>query len=159
MEDAAGSAVYSLALGSLALPGIVDTLLGTPIVDAGRVSPFPLDLAMSAALSLVESACRQAVRGGAAAVVTSTQGGAGFGAAVRPAVVTETGAVSVQEVDLSGVPGCADVEAVAVVAQHGTYSLCGRREGGRFRGIHSSDPLVADLLSQRLARLGGTGQR
>jgi hypothetical protein len=42
------------------------------------------------------------------------------------------------------------------VGEHGTYALAGRSEGHSIRAVHAADPLLADLLIQRLAQVSGT---
>jgi ActR/RegA family two-component response regulator len=154
-EDARRSAVHSLALASKPLRDIIDTLLARPMLDAGRCSPFPLDLALPSALALVANACREAGRGGEATILATTQSGVGLVSAARSALPVDGAAVTLHEVDVASVEGCADAEAVVVVAEHGTWTLCGRTDGSRFRGVHCADPLIADLVAQRLARAGG----
>jgi hypothetical protein len=62
---------------------------------------------------------------------------------------------------VAGVAGCRDLEALAVIAEHLLLRpRLGRNEHGRVRAIHAADPLLVDLLIQRLgeaarARLGG----
>jgi ActR/RegA family two-component response regulator len=154
-EDSGRSPTHTLALSSKSLPEIVDSLLACPMLDAGPASPFPLDLSLPAALSLVSSVCREALRAGEATIFVAARTGAGLSSVVRPAVAVEPPRATVHEVDLSGAPGCANAEALVVVAEHGTWTLCGRHEGARFKGVHCADALVADLLAQRLALAGG----
>ena len=58
-------------------------------------------------------------------------------------------------VDVSGVPGCANVEVCALVAEHGAYALVGRSENHFVRAVHAADPLLADLLIQRMSQASG----
>jgi hypothetical protein len=58
--------------------------------------------------------------------------------------------------DVRGEPGCADIEAIVVEAEHGSWVCCGRLDGERFRGVHAADPLLADALSRRLLAGGGS---
>ena len=53
--------------------------------------------------------------------------------------------------DVRQLPGCADVLAIVVRGEHGTWVTCGRIERDRYVGVHASDPLLADLVSDRLA--------
>jgi ActR/RegA family two-component response regulator/GGDEF domain-containing protein len=150
----ARSAVHALSLGALALDAVVDSLLAKPILDAGSSSPFPLDLATPALLSLVAQVCREARRGGAASVFVSVQPGFGVASAVRQ-TMRDAKDVTVKAVDARGVSGCADLEAVVVLAEHGSWVCCGRLSKERFRGVHAADPLLADLVAHRLAQAGG----
>ena len=77
-----------------------------------------------------------------------------LGAAVRRAWAPRD-TVTLHTIDIrSSAPG-ENVEALAVLAAHGTYSHLGRSEGGVVRGLHSADPLLADVLAERLGRAAG----
>jgi GGDEF domain-containing protein len=151
----ARSAVHGLQLASLSLPEVVDTLLAKPILDIGPSSPSPLELATPAMLSLIGQACREARRGGAAAMMVTVQPGAGMASAVRQAV-RDAKNVLVRAIDARAAPACDDVEAIVVEAEHGSWVCCGRTTHDRFRGIHAADPLLCDLMAHRLAQAGGT---
>ena len=56
--------------------------------------------------------------------------------------------------DVRAEPGCANVEAIVVEAEHGAWVCCGRVIGERFRGVHCADPLLADVLTRRLVAAG-----
>jgi hypothetical protein len=58
-------------------------------------------------------------------------------------------------VDVSAAPGCENIEVCALVAEHGTYAFAGRVEGHSVRAVHAADPLLADLLIQRLSQVSG----
>ena len=47
------------------------------------------------------------------------------------------------------------VDVLIVIAEHATYSLVGRTEGSLVRAIHSTDPLLSDLLVARLSEIAG----
>ena len=55
---------------------------------------------------------------------------------------------------LSDQPAYRDLEILVVVAQHGIYSLIGRTMAGTTRAIHSSDPILADLLVRKVGKIG-----
>ncbi len=150
----ARSAVHSLALGQLALAAVVDALLAKPILDSGGTSPYPLDLSTHAFLSLVAQACAEARRGGGAAIYVTVHPAMGVASAVRQAV-RDAKDLTVRAVDARSVPGCADVEAVVVAAEHGHWVCCGRVTKERFRGVHAADALLADLVAHRLSQAGG----
>ena len=61
----------------------------------------------------------------------------------------------VQAVDVSHAPGCANLEACAVIAEHGAYALIGRSEGHIVRAVHAADPVLVDLVVQRLGEAAG----
>src|SRR5262249_14890583 len=128
--------------------------LAKPLLDSGPGSPLPLELATPAMLSLVAQACREARRGGAATMMVTVQPGAGMASAVRQAV-RDAQDVTVRAVDARGRNGCADLEAVVVEAEHGSWVCCGRTTRERFRGVHAADPLLCDLVAHRLAQAGG----
>jgi ActR/RegA family two-component response regulator len=150
----ARSAVHALSLAPLALPEVVDALLAKPILDIGPSSPSPLELATPAMLSLVGQACREARRGGAAALMVTVQPGAGMASAVRQAV-RDAKDVTVRTVDARAAQSCGDLEAIVVEAEHGSWVCCGRTTRDRFRGVHAADPLLCDLVAHRLAQAGG----
>jgi hypothetical protein len=52
-------------------------------------------------------------------------------------------------------PRCQNIEVCALVAEHATYAFAGRVEGHTVRGVHAADPLLADLLIQRLGQVSG----
>jgi ActR/RegA family two-component response regulator len=147
--DDARSTVHALALDALTLPEVVDALIARPMIDAGPRSPYPLDLANAALFSLVTRACREAQRGGETSVLTTLQPGLGVAAAARQA-----GAPRV--LDVRAEPGCENLEAIVVEAEHCAWVCCGRVVGERFRGVHAADPLLADVLARRLSAAGGT---
>jgi ActR/RegA family two-component response regulator len=146
-RDDGRSPVHALGLDGLPLPDVVDALIARPIFDAGPRSPYPLDVACSALFSLVGRACREAQRGGESSVVTTLQPGLGVAAAARQAA-------SPRVLDVRGEPGCDNIEAIVIEAEHGAWVCCGRVVNDRFRGVHAADPLLADVLARRLAAAG-----
>lgn len=147
--DDSRSPVHTLALDAMGLEDVVDALIARPMLDAGPRSPYPLDVPCSALFALVTRACREALRGGETCVMTTLQPGLGVAAAARQ--------ISTPRVlDVRDEPGCADIEAIVVEAEHGTWVCCGRVIGERFRGVHCADPLLADILTRRLAAAGST---
>jgi hypothetical protein len=61
----------------------------------------------------------------------------------------------VQLADVRGAPRCENAEAIVISAEHGAWVCCGRRDETRFRGVHAADPILADLIAQRLAQASG----
>jgi CheY-like chemotaxis protein len=145
--DDARSPVHALSLDTLSLADVVDALIARPIFDAGARSPYPLDVACPALFSLVMQACRDAARGGVAAVTTSLQPGLGVAAAARQVTTPRVH-------DVRSETGCENVDAIVIEAEHGSWVCCGRLIGERFRGVHAADPLLADVIAQRLS-VGG----
>jgi hypothetical protein len=145
--DDSRSPVHTLSLDSMTLQEVVDALIARPMLDAGPRSPYPLDVAGSALFALVARACREAMRGGETTVTTTLQPGLGVAAAARQVAMPKV-------LDVRNEPGCSDVEAVVIEAEHGAWVCCGRVIGERFRGVHCADPLLADILTRRLSAAG-----
>ena len=78
----------------------------------------------------------------------------GLATAARRAMADE-GPANVHMVDIRSLRGCTDVEAIVVMAEHGQWIFCGRHARERFRGVHATDPLLADLLTHRLLQAEG----
>jgi DNA-binding NarL/FixJ family response regulator/GGDEF domain-containing protein len=152
-SDASRSAVHTLGLAPMPLAEIIDVLLARPMMGAGFGSPYPLELAAPAMLSLVGAACREGRRGGAASILVTVRGGMGMESAVRQ-IDGERGG-GVQLADVRSAPRCDNAEAIVINAEHGAWVCCGRRDDDRFRGVHAADPMLADLVAQRLAQASG----
>ena len=144
----ARSPVYALSLDGMSLHEIVDALLARPMLDAGPRSSYPLDLASSALFALAANACKNAQRGGDALVTTTLQPGLGVAAAARQTVKPRV-------FDVRSEPGCENIDAIVVEAEHNAWVCCGRIVGGRFQGVHAADPLLADIVERRLSAAGG----
>jgi DNA-binding NarL/FixJ family response regulator len=147
--DDSRSPVHTLALDAMPLQEVVDALIARPMLDAGPRSPYPLDVAGAALFALVARACREALRGGETSVLTTLQPGLGVAAAARQVATPKV-------LDVRSEPGCANIEAIVVEGEHGTWVCCGRLIGERFRGVHCADPLLADVVSRRIAAAGGS---
>ncbi|HEY3498512.1 MAG TPA: response regulator [Polyangiaceae bacterium] len=152
------SVVERLGLRKLGLADIVDALLAEPAGVAQRLPlldiPRPIELPMTDVVGLVQAAMREAARGGAVLAALTRRAGVGIGGALAGEAAAG-GARHVHAVDVSGQPGCANVEICALVAEHGAYALVGRSEGHSVRAVHAADPLLADLLIQRLSQASG----
>lgn len=114
-----------------------------------------IELPIREAAELAAAITRDALRGGAALIVVAHHDGAKLGAAVRAAVGPASDGVTLHAVDIRALPGTSNVEALAILAEHGAYALLGRVERGVLRGLHAADPLLADLLAERLGRAAG----
>jgi len=119
------------------------------------VATRPLDLPPDAARMLVTSVLADAARAGSALVLAAGAEDAQVGGAVRLASANAKDGFAVYVIDQERMPGEAGVEALAVLSEHATYALLAREAGGRLRGIHSADPLLADLLAERVGRTAG----
>lgn len=144
------SPVHALALTAMPLERIVATLLGSPLVDAGPRSLYPLDLAFPAAVSLVQHACHEARRGGPAAIVVTSREALGFAAAVREVCAVPGEPVTLREVETRALESAADI--VVMASEHGAWVCCGVSADHRFKAVHTSDPLLGDLLARKLVR-------
>ncbi|WP_437733162.1 diguanylate cyclase domain-containing protein [Sorangium sp. So ce1335] len=118
-------------------------------------APRALDLSVSDAALLATSVVRNALRGGPVFILVAHHDGLQLGAQVRTLLGTPREDVVVHALDLRSSPGCDDIEALCVLAEHGAYALVGRNQGGFVRGIHAADPLLADFLAERLGRAVG----
>ena len=152
------SVVERLGLRKLGLAEIVDTLLAetwsvgaaSPLLDVPRVFELP----MTDVAGLVQAGMREAARGGSVLAALTRHAGVGIGGALAGEAST-SGPRQVHAVDVSAVPGCANVEVCALVAEHGAYALVGRSENHFVRAVHAADPLLADLLIQRMSQASG----
>jgi CheY-like chemotaxis protein len=147
--DDGRSPVHALALDGLPLNEIVDALLSRPMVDAGPRSSYPLDVACTALFALAGRACKEAQRGGDSLVTTTLQPGLGLAAAAR-----QVGTPHVH--DVRSEPGCDNIEAIVIEAEHNTWVCCGRIVKDRFQGVHAADPLLADIIARRLSAVGAS---
>jgi ActR/RegA family two-component response regulator/GGDEF domain-containing protein len=154
-SDAARSVVHALGLAPMSLAEIIDVLLARPMMGASFGAPYPLDLVAPAMLSLVGAACREARRSGPASILVTSRAGMGMASAARPADAGAAAAGTVHLADVRGAPRCENAEAIVVNAEHGSWVCCGRRDENRFRGVHAADPVLADLIAQRLAQASG----
>lgn len=114
-----------------------------------------LELPLADAVALATTVVADAVRGGATLIAVAHHAELSLGAAVRASLGSPRDNVTIHAVDArSASPGEA-VEALSVIAEHGSYAFIGRSEGGVVRGLHAADPLLADLLAERLGRAAG----
>jgi ActR/RegA family two-component response regulator/GGDEF domain-containing protein len=153
------SVVERLGLRELELPAIVDALLSEPswgsVADAGLETPRMIELPTTDVVALVLGAVREASRGGPALVVLTRHAGVGMGGALGGEPARSGTPRQVHAVDVSHAPGCENIEVCALVSQQGTYAFAGRVEGHSVRAVHAADPLLADLLIQRLGQVAG----
>jgi len=163
-EASRASVVRTLGLAPLPLAEVLDAILWD-LATPDRPEPVPelpqtADLPATDVVALAVAALGEARRGGGARVVATLRAGVGIGTALRAALGRDPGEVRLDLVDVADAPGCRDLEAFALIAEQSCYAFLGRSERGRVRGIHAADPLLVDLLVQRLgeatrARVGG----
>jgi DNA-binding NarL/FixJ family response regulator len=150
------SAVFSLELESLGLGEMLDALLWTgdpaPRIEAPRL----LELPRADVVALAAAAVSEARRSGSTWAVATDRPGISIAGAVRTALGAQSETARVEAVDIESAPGYADLEAFTLVTEHGAYSLIGRLDGNVVRGVHSADPLLADLIVDRLGDTVGT---
>jgi hypothetical protein len=152
------SMVNKLRLGRMPLSEMVDALLWDTDLAAGKVEKSPemprvIELPMAEVHALISSAIAQSVRAGQVSVLVTERDGIGLAAAVRGHASLAKD--SITTFDIRHRDGCEDLEALSLVAEHGAYALLGRVENGMFHGVHAADPLLSDLLAQRLGELAG----
>lgn len=155
---------HELPLGEL-----VDTLARNSLARFPRV--VPLDVTLSALVALTEQLCAEALRGGLATYLATDLPGRSLKAPARALLAlgvpprtsaprgrdarperraTASPASSVELRNVHHLPGCEDVLVIVLRAEHATWATCGRLERDRFVGVHTRDPRLADLLTERL---------
>jgi len=152
------SPVRRLGLDRLPLPEILDALfwrLGEASQGLGLAAPQIIELPLMDVVGLAAAAVSEAARSGSTRIVASQRSGLSIGAAVRAALSSVRDEVSLDVADISTQPACRDLEVMILIAEHGTYALLGRTTQGLLRAVHSSDPVLADLLVQRLGEAVG----
>jgi CheY-like chemotaxis protein len=152
------SVVGTLGLARATLAEMVDALLARPAIQETSASllesPRAVELPMTDVAGLIGAAIREAQRGGPVVAAVTRRAGVGIGGALGGESLRDDDR-RVQAVDVSQVPGCANLEACAVIAEHGAYALLGRSEGHVVRAVHAADPVLVDLLVQRLGEAAG----
>ncbi len=136
------------------LSDVLEALLweaGAPGAEQPRIIELPqMDF-----LGLSVAAVTFAVRSGRARVIVTQRSGVSVGMAVKAHLRDREG-VEFTAVDLSEELGLADLELMAVVAEHGAYLLFGRvLRGGVIRAVHCSDPALVDWVIDHLAEATG----
>jgi len=121
--------------------------------DVSRIRS--LRLLMADAVTLVTSVVSEVVRGGATFIVVAQHSDLSLSAAIRAAIPADRTDVTLHAIDVRDDPGSEAIEALSVVGEHGAYSLLARHAQGELTGTHSSDPLIADLVADRIGRAGG----
>lgn len=145
------------SLGSLGdvLPALERAVIEQPPTPGEVAMAWPVELGSAEAASLAAGVVADAVRGGRVVVAVTDHPRIGLGAAVHGAVALAPEFVALHAVDVRGSAGCEDLEAFGVLAEQGAYAFVGRASGGMVRGIHASDPLLVDVLFERLGRAAG----
>ena len=154
------SVVNTLELSSLPLGQLIDALLAVvPDPQARKLAPLEtphyIELPVTDLMGLVSSAMAEATRGGTTRVLATQRAGLSVGSAVRADMSRVGDVLKAETVDVSRVAGCERVDVLIVIAEHATYTLAGRTEGSLVRAVHSTDPLLSDLLVSRLSEIAG----
>jgi ActR/RegA family two-component response regulator len=154
-KASADSLVHSRGLPSRPLGEIVDSLLDAPLPEAATPDPAfsRAELSVAGAHALVEAACREALRGGGATLLVAYRPDSGTLAVARAVALDPE--VTLHAIDASTLAASGGAEIVILVAEHGTWAYCARRSGETVLAAHSADPLLADVLAERLARASG----
>jgi hypothetical protein len=154
-DAAHASVVRRLGLRKLSLGEILDAVLWDQVASTGAhdepEAPQTIDLPAIDIVALATCALAEARRGGGARVVATLRPGVSVGAAIRAALGREASEVQADLIDITESAGCRDIEALTLIAEHGSYVLLGRVERGHVRGVHASDPVFVDLITRRLA--------
>ncbi len=158
-EASKTSVVHRLDPEQTTVPDLLEALVwetasAAPARQTSAVRP--LELEVTEVEALVHAVVSDASRGGGALIVVTQHPELSFGAAVRTVLAQNPNdSMSVHAVDLRAVEGCERIEALVVIAEHGAYALLARSEDGVLRGAHAADPLLADVLAERLGRAAG----
>ena len=158
-ESSKASLVHRLAPEHNSLAEILEALeweddIAHPVASE-PIAARALELPIGDAAALAAAVVADAVRGGATVVAVAHHPALSLGAAVRASIPAGRDNVTVHLIDASTAPQCEDIEAFSVIAEHGAYAFIARNQGGVLRGVHAADPLLADLLAERLGRAGG----
>ena len=157
-EASRTSIVHRLGADTTNLVDLLETLTWeakAPLLE-DLVAPRPITLPLADVIALATAVTADALRGGAALITVAHHAGLSLGAAVRAALTPLRPNVTFHALDVRA-SGGDDVEALSIIAEHGTYALIGRirRDEGTFKGLHAADPLLADTLAERLGRAAG----
>ena len=157
-EASKSSVVHRLDPDSATVPDLLEMLIWETVnaAPARQTSAVrPIELATAEAQTLAQSVVADAQRAGAATIVVAHHADLCLGTAVRAALGHEADKIALHALDLRAVPGCERIEALAIIAEHGAYALVARNDDGVLRGAHAADPLLADVLAERLGRAAG----
>ncbi len=138
-----------LSLGEV-LDAFVWELSGQGVAGA---APQMIEMPAIDLVALAATALGEARRGGGVRIIVTHGPGVSLDAAVHTVFGRDTPDAEVDVVDVSATPGHADLEALSVVAEHGAYALIARIDRSHARVVHAADPLLADLIAQRLGKL------
>jgi len=152
------SVVHKLDADSATMPELLEMLTWeTANAASGKhlSAVRPLELVEPEAQALVQAVIADARRGGPVIIVVTSHPNSCVGTAARAAIGHDEANVTFHGLDLRATRGCARIEALAVIAEHGAYAFVARNDDGLLHGIHAADPLLADVLADRMGRAAG----
>jgi ActR/RegA family two-component response regulator len=154
-EGAARSIVHERDLPARPLRDVFELLLDDPLPEDAPASPSfsRATLPKADAQALVAAACREALRGGSTTLIVATRPESGTLSVSRASALDPL--VTLHEVDASRLDVPGPVEALVLVAEHGTWTYCARIFEHTVLAACSADPILADLLAERLAKASG----
>jgi ActR/RegA family two-component response regulator len=154
-EATRASVVHRLGPETTSLADLLDVLAWDAAATRSNdvASPQPIELDVADAAAFASSVVGDAIRGGPTFIAVATHEHVGLGAAVR-ASLPRRDDVTFHALEVRS-NGGDPIEALSVLAEHGAYALLGRNVGGVVRAMHAADPLLADLLAERLGRAAG----
>ena len=117
----------------------------------GVESPHYIELPSMDLVGLALATVSEATHAGQARVVASVHPGISMGGAVRAEHARDSEGLRFDAVDVTGIPECGNLDVLCVVAEHASYVLLGRNEGNLVRAVHAADPLLVDLVLQKLS--------
>ncbi len=142
----------------LSLSDLIDELMvrsaqtsGDPDFEGARA----IELSLRDAIDLAIAAVSEAMRGGPTFVAVAHHPELGLSSSVRAHLGHDREGLSLHILDVRGAAGCADLQVLTVIAEHGAYLLVGRSDGVGMRGVHGSDPILVDLVTLRSGQTAG----
>lgn len=158
-EATKSSLVYQLSMDQGGVGEVLQAIeasMGEHIGYASEIGAArPFELAVPDAVALATCVVSDALRGGTTFVTVAHHLDLSLGAAVRSTLGPARDNVTMHFIDVRSGQDGDDIEALAVIGEHGAYALIGRTRGGIVRGVHAADPLLADVLAERLGRAAG----
>ena len=157
-ESSRMSVVHKLDTETSTMPELLEMLTWETVnaAPAKHISAVrPLELVEPEAQALVQSVIADARRGGPVIVVVTNHPNSCLGQAARAAIGADESNVTFHGLDLRTARGCGRIESLAVIAEHGAYALVARNDDGLLHGAHAADPLLADVLAERMGRVAG----
>ena len=125
-EGSARSIAHRRDLWRMPMGELLDAILWDIRDDVPSIdTPRAIELPVRDVLAVAGTAVQEATRAGATWLLASQRSGLGIGSAVRAVLSRDRDAPRIENVDLSAVDGCRDLEVLELVTQHGAYTLLG----------------------------------